>query len=600
MLHESLSNALSFSFVKVFALCAWILIFLRPFPFPQCDYIHSDRRPDHEDSQQGFSKDNQIYKALTNRSSSSSSFSTHFGPFKPNILFGGLVSLILFMITFSMSSAASLTHLSQLQLIGDHKKQDLQGQQSASDLSPFQNAFHMGPSFFTFPSPSLHPPPPPSVQRLSLLRASFSSSSMRREPTQGVSSHTQSLDLPFLRESVDKPVKTRYSRNDLHSQSSEDLVGERSKHVVAPNRLSSSQGIKSITRNDIEMRVGRKRRRRRQPRSLGMLSTLADGKSDLFAEQRFDPHHGSEESDQMTSGQSPLSIPSPLSSSPHSDMHPPPQQFPNDGETYTLSYDNGRDEEIHQLLKEWEESVLQHQSSPQIHQDHIPSLHSSQHEQELPHILHHLHHQLGPNDEKQEGNFHQSDEKSEKEPLMVSRKSPDRQRGPDDEWRMPADDPRAHPHDGRKSETSPGSISKEMADPIISTPGPTNQGLNPIHDPNERRHVQFSGSGRRFAPGHFGNVRLTPELIEKLYQYYKEIQSNAGNGTPGSGNPSLLLGSNVQASGAFTKRGEGPQLSIVNPLDVLRQRLLLEMARRRLKENQHQIQANERFLESLG
>ncbi|CAG2165585.1 unnamed protein product [Oppiella nova] len=54
------------------------------------------------------------------------------------------------------------------------------------------------------------------------------------------------------------------------------------------------------------------------------------------------------------------------------------------------------------------------------------------------------------------------------------------------------------------------------------------------------------------------------------------------------------------SSSILTKRGEGPQLSIVNPLDVLRQRLLLELARRKMKENQDQIQANAEILKKIG
>lgn len=442
------------------------------------------------------------------------------------------------------------------------------------------------------------------------------------QQSQSQSEIQSSLELPFLSESVGKPLlESRKSKYELYPGSTRDSIEEEDqvRHVGAPNGISlSKKGIKSITRNDFEMRVGRKRRRRRRPRSLGMLSTLADGKWDLFSEQqRFDPHHGPDQQDQMTSGQSPLSNPASLSSSSSSsssqddsDSHPPPpppQQSPNDGEPYTLSYDNGRDEEIHQLLKEWEESVLQHQSSPQIHQEHIPTLNNGQYEQELPHILHHLHHQLGSNDGKEQdgegGSAHQTGEKTSKEwSVMESEKNPDRgAKGSDDAWRMPADDPHAHPYDdGAKEGASHISISKEMPDPIINAPSTLQQ----QEEKSGRRHVQQqSESGRRYAPGHFGSVRLTPELIEKLYQYYKEIQSRSGNsGAPGSGNSHapLALGSNVQTSGAFTKRGEGPQLSIVNPLDVLRQRLLLEMARRRLKENQHQIQANERFLESLG
>ncbi|RZF38402.1 hypothetical protein LSTR_LSTR006528 [Laodelphax striatellus] len=40
------------------------------------------------------------------------------------------------------------------------------------------------------------------------------------------------------------------------------------------------------------------------------------------------------------------------------------------------------------------------------------------------------------------------------------------------------------------------------------------------------------------------------------------------------------------------KRTNGPSLSIVNPLDVLRQRLLLEIARRRMRQSEDQVIAN--------
>ncbi|XP_076318866.1 uncharacterized protein LOC143229885 [Tachypleus tridentatus] len=48
------------------------------------------------------------------------------------------------------------------------------------------------------------------------------------------------------------------------------------------------------------------------------------------------------------------------------------------------------------------------------------------------------------------------------------------------------------------------------------------------------------------------------------------------------------------------KRGDRPSLSIVSPLDVLRQRLILEMAQRKMKQSQHQITANAELLENLG
>lgn len=46
--------------------------------------------------------------------------------------------------------------------------------------------------------------------------------------------------------------------------------------------------------------------------------------------------------------------------------------------------------------------------------------------------------------------------------------------------------------------------------------------------------------------------------------------------------------------------GNGPSLSIVNPLDVLRQRLLLEIARRRMSQSKEKINANRERLNSIG
>lgn len=44
----------------------------------------------------------------------------------------------------------------------------------------------------------------------------------------------------------------------------------------------------------------------------------------------------------------------------------------------------------------------------------------------------------------------------------------------------------------------------------------------------------------------------------------------------------------------------GPSLSIVNPLEVLRQRLLLELARRKMRVSANQIQANAKLLDTVG
>lgn len=48
------------------------------------------------------------------------------------------------------------------------------------------------------------------------------------------------------------------------------------------------------------------------------------------------------------------------------------------------------------------------------------------------------------------------------------------------------------------------------------------------------------------------------------------------------------------------KRRKGPTLSVVNPLEILRQRLMLDLARRKIHENQQQIVANAQFLENIG
>nr|AWT50600.1 neuropeptide DH45 [Diaphorina citri] len=59
----------------------------------------------------------------------------------------------------------------------------------------------------------------------------------------------------------------------------------------------------------------------------------------------------------------------------------------------------------------------------------------------------------------------------------------------------------------------------------------------------------------------------------------------------GSGNDNMLR---------TNWKNNGPSLSIVNPLDVLRQRLLLEIARRRQEKSQSQINENRKFLSSIG
>uniref|UniRef100_A0A905HSN0 Corticotropin-releasing factor domain-containing protein n=1 Tax=Musca domestica TaxID=7370 RepID=A0A905HSN0_MUSDO len=50
----------------------------------------------------------------------------------------------------------------------------------------------------------------------------------------------------------------------------------------------------------------------------------------------------------------------------------------------------------------------------------------------------------------------------------------------------------------------------------------------------------------------------------------------------------------------FLSKRNKPSLSIVNPLDVLRQRLLLEIARRQMKENTRQVELNRAILKNVG
>ncbi|BFF88993.1 uncharacterized protein DMAD_07851 [Drosophila madeirensis] len=56
---------------------------------------------------------------------------------------------------------------------------------------------------------------------------------------------------------------------------------------------------------------------------------------------------------------------------------------------------------------------------------------------------------------------------------------------------------------------------------------------------------------------------------------------------------------NTQDDFLLAKRNK-PSLSIVNPLDVLRQRLLLEIARRQMKENTRQVELNRAILKNVG
>ncbi|XP_071442526.1 uncharacterized protein Dh44 [Hetaerina americana] len=78
-----------------------------------------------------------------------------------------------------------------------------------------------------------------------------------------------------------------------------------------------------------------------------------------------------------------------------------------------------------------------------------------------------------------------------------------------------------------------------------------------------------------------------------------------GNGGGFAGSSGMRVGGGAWGPGRLGpqmggRMSEGPSLSIVNPLDVLRQRLLLEIARRRMRESEDQIQANRELLKSIG
>lgn len=67
----------------------------------------------------------------------------------------------------------------------------------------------------------------------------------------------------------------------------------------------------------------------------------------------------------------------------------------------------------------------------------------------------------------------------------------------------------------------------------------------------------------------------------------------------------VVVGVQVQGEGGprrlkRTGLGGSPSLSIVNPLDVLRQRLLLEIARRRMRQSEEKIHSNREWLMSIG
>lgn len=84
----------------------------------------------------------------------------------------------------------------------------------------------------------------------------------------------------------------------------------------------------------------------------------------------------------------------------------------------------------------------------------------------------------------------------------------------------------------------------------------------------------------------FGNKgRNNRNKIASRFEYYDKLYRNLHH---------LPLLTNTQ------KRGEGPQLSVVSPLDILRDKLMLEMARRKIEQSKYQLKENEELLKKMG
>lgn len=73
--------------------------------------------------------------------------------------------------------------------------------------------------------------------------------------------------------------------------------------------------------------------------------------------------------------------------------------------------------------------------------------------------------------------------------------------------------------------------------------------------------------------------------IASRFEYYDKLYRNLHH---------LPLMTNTQ------KRTEGPQLSVVSPLDILRDKLMLEMARRKIEQSKSQLKENEEILKKIG
>ncbi|CAH0387298.1 unnamed protein product [Bemisia tabaci] len=108
------------------------------------------------------------------------------------------------------------------------------------------------------------------------------------------------------------------------------------------------------------------------------------------------------------------------------------------------------------------------------------------------------------------------------------------------------------------------------------------------------------------------DIESSPYLLPKLSHHFAPFDPQPPNGLwKHVSDPNLYILSERESqdkegelkskrNGRNGLTGNGPSLSIVNPLEVLRQRLLLEIARRRMRQSEDQIQANRELLKTIG
>ncbi|XP_076306914.1 uncharacterized protein LOC143223198 [Tachypleus tridentatus] len=95
--------------------------------------------------------------------------------------------------------------------------------------------------------------------------------------------------------------------------------------------------------------------------------------------------------------------------------------------------------------------------------------------------------------------------------------------------------------------------------------------------------------------GYYPDDFMDTSQSSRIPQQKSIIKDNKPQARGGHSETAINRGNGITA-----KRADRPSLSIVSPLDVLSQRLMLEMARRKMKQSQHQIMANAALLKHLG